>query len=94
MNIKDFKIKLKAIKNKGFIPSKRKAPQGCGICSLFSIPVQIRRRIKILHKKKKNVKDVFQLRYGDVLQYEDDKWEMCEEVLDKDEVNKILGSGW
>ena len=60
----------------------------------FLYQCKLEEELKSYTRKKKNVKDVFQLRYGDVLQYEDDKWEMCEEVLDKDEVDKILGSGW
>lgn len=49
--------------------------------------------LKSFTKKKKSAADVFQLRYGDFLKYQDDKWELCEKVLDKNEMLKILGSG-
>jgi len=55
---------------------------------------QLEEELKSYTRRKKSAADVFQLRYGDFLKYEDDKWELCEKVLDKDEIHKILGSGW
>ena len=55
---------------------------------------RLEEELKSYTKRKKNVSDVFQLRYENFLEYEDDRWERCEKVLDKDEVDKILGSGW
>lgn len=55
---------------------------------------QLEEELKSYTRQKKSAADVFQLRYGDFLKYEDDKWELCEKVLDKDEILKVLGTGW
>lgn len=55
---------------------------------------QLENELKSYTKRKKSAADVFELRYGDFLNYQDDKWELCEQVLDKEELKKILGSGW
>jgi SNF2 family DNA or RNA helicase len=55
---------------------------------------QLEEELKSYTRQKKSAADVFQLRYGDFLKYEDDKWELCEKVLDKDELLKVLGTGW
>ncbi len=38
--------------------------------------------------------DVFELRYGSFLQDDGSSWQLCEQVLDRDETEKILSSGW
>jgi superfamily II DNA or RNA helicase len=45
-------------------------------------------------RKKKNTADVFELRYGNFLQDDGSSWQLCEEVLDRDEADKVLSSGW
>lgn len=55
---------------------------------------QLEEELKSFTRKRKNAADVFQFRYGDFFEHEDDKWELCEKVLSKDEIIKVLGSGW
>jgi hypothetical protein len=45
-------------------------------------------------RKKKNTADVFELRYGNFLQDDGSSWQLCEKVLDRDETEKILSTGW
>ena len=44
--------------------------------------------------EKKNTADVFELRYGNFLQDDGSSWQLCEQVLDRDETEKILSTGW
>lgn len=50
--------------------------------------------LKEFTNQKKNTADVFELRYGSFLQDDGSSWQLCEEVLDKDEAMKVLSSGW
>lgn len=50
--------------------------------------------LKNFTRKKKSTADVFELRYGNFLQDDGSSWQMCEQVLDKDEAMKVLSSGW
>ena len=55
---------------------------------------RLEEELKSYTRKKKNAADVFQFRYGDFVEQDNDKWELCEKVLSRDEITKILGSGW
>jgi superfamily II DNA/RNA helicase len=43
-------------------------------------------------RKKKNTADVFELRYGNFLQDDGSSWQLCEQVLDRDEADKLLST--
>jgi superfamily II DNA/RNA helicase len=45
-------------------------------------------------RKKKNTADVFELRYGNFLQDDGSSWQLCEQVLDRDEADRVLSTGW
>ena len=44
--------------------------------------------------RRKMTADVFELRYGDFLSVDGAEWQFCEKVLDRDEAQKLLSSGW
>jgi superfamily II DNA or RNA helicase len=50
--------------------------------------------LKDFTNRKKITADVFELRYGNFLQDDGSSWQLCEQVLDKDEAMKVLSSGW
>jgi hypothetical protein len=50
--------------------------------------------LKEFTRRKKHTADVFQLRYGNFLETNGAEWQFCEKVLDRDEAQKILSSGW
>lgn len=50
--------------------------------------------LKDYTKKKTSTADVFELRYGNFLEDDGSSWQLCEQVLDKDEAMKLLSSGW
>lgn len=45
-------------------------------------------------RQKKSTADVFELRYGSFLEDNGADWRFCEEVLDQDEAQKVLSTGW
>ena len=45
-------------------------------------------------RRRKVAADVFELRYGDFLSVDGGEWQFCEQVLDRDEAQKLLSSGW
>ena len=55
---------------------------------------RLEEELKLFTRKKKDAADVFEFRYGDFFEEDDDRWELCEKVLSRDEITKILGSGW
>lgn len=50
--------------------------------------------LKEFTTKKKSTADVFELRYGNFLEDDGSSWQLCEQVLDKDEAFKVLSTGW
>jgi Superfamily II DNA/RNA helicases, SNF2 family len=50
--------------------------------------------LKDYTKKKTSTADVFELRYGNFLEDDGTSWQLCEQVLDKDEAMRVLSSGW
>lgn len=50
--------------------------------------------LKEFTRKKKNTADVFELRYGDILDTNGADWQFCERVLDRDEAQRVLSVGW
>lgn len=50
--------------------------------------------LKEFTTKKKSTADVFELRYGNFLEDDGSSWQLCEQVLDKDEALKVLSTGW